>query len=451
MLLSQKPMEKYLVPQGPTEEYSLAEEVLCWLKRNCERYGEVYKASIYGSNVYVVSSPEYCEYILRRNWQNYPRKGLVVQRIGLALGKNLITSNGESWSSQRRMIQPAFTKRAIGGLGNMIACVNAELLDEWRKAARLGRTVNVTKDVSLMVLKITLMSIFGDDYETVAPQFKFFAEEAGRDLGFAQALGPLRKLVLQIVAQRRREQDLRGRPPRTDTLQVMMQARDREGGRPMPDPQLAREVLNLVVAGHETTASLLNWMWYLLAAHPEAQTRLEIEFNQLPWKGHPTIEELPEYAYTRKVIDEALRLYPPLWLMTRKALNNDRLGEYFIPAGTEIYISPYVIQHSPHLWEAPDRFDPDRHASENQIDRHELALCPFGAGPRKCIGDFFARVEIQMHLMMFAKELWLQPCEKSKGPPEITTGVNLLSKHDFDMFPEIKASAPRGALRLAPH
>ncbi len=447
MSLNQKSTEQDLVPPGPVEQYSSVEELLYWLKSNCERYGEIYKASVYGSNLYVVSGPQYCEHILRRNWQNYPRKGLVVQRIGLALGNNLITSNGNSWSSQRRMIQPAFTKSAIGGLGNMIACVNAELLDEWRKAAKLGKTVNVTKDVSLMVLKITLMSIFGDDYETVAPHFKFFGEEAGRDLGFAQALGPLRKLVLQIVAQRRREQDLRGR----DTLEVMMQARDREGGRPMPDPQLAREVLNLVVAGHETTASLLNWMWYLLAAHPEAQTRLDIEFNQLPWNGHPTIEELPKYAYTRQVIDEALRLYPPLWLMTWKALNNDRLGEYFVPAGTEIYISPYVIQRSPHLWEAPDTFDPDRHASENEVDRHELALCPFGAGPRKCIGDFFARVEIQMHLMMFGRELWLRPCEKSQGPPEIATGVNLLSKHDFNMLPETKISPTRGPLRLAPH
>lgn len=445
MLLNQKSMEQYSIPPGPVEQYNSAEELLHWLKRNCEDYGKIYKASVYGSNVYVVCDPQYCEYVLRRNWQNYPRKGLVVQRIGLALGNNLITSNGESWARQRRMIQPAFTKSAIGRLNNMIAGVNVELLDEWKEAARLGKTVNVTKDVSLMVLKITLMSIFGDDYESVAPHFKFFAEEAGRDLGFAQALPPLRKLVLQIVAQRRGEQDLGGRSPPMDTLDVMIQARDRDGGMPMPDPQLAREVLNLVVAGHETTASLLNWMWRLLATHPDAQTRLEMEFDRLPWDGHPMVEELPKYAYARGVIDEALRLYPPLWLMTRKALNDDRLGEYFVPAGTEIYISPYLIQRSPHLWEAPDMFDPDRLASENEVDRHELALCPFGAGPRKCIGDFLARVEIQMHLMMFGRELWLRPSETRPSPPEITTGVNLLSKHDFNMLPEIKAPPTRSA------
>ena len=423
-------INRYLVPPGPTEQYSSAEDLFHWMNRNFECYGDIYKASVSGNDVYVISAPEYCEHILRRNWQNYPRKGLVVKRIALALGNNLITSNGELWASQRRMIQPAFTKSAIGRLNDMIAGVNAEFLHEWREAAKRGKTVNVTRDVSFLVLKITLMSIFGDDYETVAPHFKFFADEVTRDFKFAQTLGLLRELVLRIVAQRRRENRMS-----TDSLGVMMQARDRDSGEPMSDAQLAREVLNLVVAGHETTASLLNWMWYLLATHPEAQTRLAIEFNQLPWEGNPRMDMLPKYSYTRQVIDEALRLYPPLWLMTRRALNDDRLGEYFVPAGTEMYISPYLIQRSPHLWEVPDQFDPDRLSSDNGLDRHELALCPFGAGPRKCIGDFFARVEIQMHLMMFGKELWLRSCETN--PPEIATGVNLVSKHDLYMLPEI--------------
>jgi cytochrome P450 len=430
-MIKQAQIEQYLVPPGPLEQYSSTEELLCWLKRNCEHYGPIYRASVFGSNVYVVSAPEYCEYILRRNWQNYLRKGLVVKRIALALGNNLITSNGASWASQRRMIQPAFTKNAIGRLNNMIAGVNAELLHEWSEAAQRGKTVNVTRDVSLMVLKITLISIFGDDYETVAPNFKFFAEEQARDFGFAQSIGPLRELVVRIMMQRRRANRMSA-----DSLGVMMQARDRDSGEPMPDAQLAREVLNLVVAGHETTASLLNWMWYLLATHPEAQSRLGIEFDQLPWEGNPTTDALPKYAYTRQVIDEALRLYPPLWLMTRKALNEDRLGEYFVPAGTEIYISPYLIQRSPHLWDMPDEFDPDRQNSNNGRDRHELASCPFGAGPRKCIGDFFALVEIQMHLMMFSKELWMRWCGTDSS--EIATGVNLLSKHDFKMLPEIR-------------
>jgi cytochrome P450 len=427
MLLERQP-KCGSVPPGPTEHFSSRDGLFHWMNQNFARYGDIFSATVYGNAVYVVSSPEYCEHVLRRNWLNYSRKGLVVQRIALALGNNLITSNGASWASQRRMIQPAFMRSAIGRWSAMMAGVNAELLQQWRAAAERRETVNVTRDVSVMVLKITLMSIFGDDYDTVAPNFQFFAEEAARELTFAQRLASLKELILRIVAGRRRENI-----DATDTLGVMMKARDRERGERMADAQLAREVVNLVVAGHETTASLVNWMWYLLASHPEAQTRLGAELDGAPWEGHLTIDMLPNYPYTRSVIDETLRLYPPLWLMTRKALNGDRLGEYFVPAGTEIFISPFVIQHSPQLWETPDRFNPDR-LSDKMTKRHELALCPFGAGPRKCIGDLFARVEIQIHLMMIGKELRLRRCETSL--PEVAAGINLLSKHDFHMLPE---------------
>ncbi|MBV9290175.1 MAG: cytochrome P450 [Hyphomicrobiales bacterium] len=436
MTLLQTQPKRGFLPPGPAEPFRSAEDLFQWMNQNFERFGDIFKATVYGSVVYVVNAPEYCEHILRRNWLNYPRKGLVVKRIALALGNNLITSNGEFWASQRRMIQPAFTKSAISGWTAMMADVNAELLQQWIAAAERQETVNVTRDVSLMVLKITLMSIFGDDYETVAPHFKFFAEEAARDFKFAQSLAALRELIFEIVAGRRRE-----RIAAADTLGVMMDARDRQRGESMADAQLAREVINLVVAGHETTASLLNWMWYLLASHPEAQERLAVELDEAPWEGRPAMDMLPNYPFTRQVVDEALRLYPPLWLMTRKALNDDRLRDYFVPAGTEIFISPFLIQRSPQLWEAPDRFDPDRLSPNKRSERHELSLCPFGAGPRKCIGDLFARVEIQMHLMMFGKELRLRPREMSL--PEIATGINLLSKHDFHMLPDIRSKGGR--------
>src|SRR3984957_17716843 len=429
MKSASSPIEKCSVPPGPSDKYDSATDLFVWLKENFKRFGDIYRASVFGADVYVVSAPEYCERIFRHNWRNCLRKGLVVQRIALALCNNLITSNGEAWSSQRRMIQPAFTKSAIDRSINMMVEVNTELLEEWRGGGPQGKTTKATRDVSLVVLKITLKSIFGEDYEKIAPGFRLFAEEAARDLKFAENLSTLRAQIMEVVTLRRRQER-----SSTDSLGIILQARDRECGQPMPDAQLAREVLNLVVAGHETTASLLNWMWYLLASHPEAQERLAAELDGAPWEGHPTIDMLPNYAYTRSVIDEALRLYPPLWLMTRKALNDDRLGEYFVPAGTEIFISPFLIQRSPQLWETPDRFNPDRMSTNKKSERPELALCPFGTGPRKCIGELFARIEIQIHLMMFGKELRLRRCERS--PPEITTGINLLTKHNFHMLPE---------------
>jgi cytochrome P450 len=401
------------------------------MKENFARYGDIYKASVFGSDVYVVSAPAYCERILRSNWQNYPRKGQVVKRIALLLGNGLISSNGEFWKGQRQMIQPAFSKSSIAGFVNVIASANLELLDKWKRAAQCCEKVNVTQGVSHLVLKITLTAIFGDDYPNVAPHFNVLAEEPTRNCEFAGAFRPLGKIILQIVEQRRHHSIAAA-----DFLGRLMEARDRAHGKPMADAQLVREIMTLVVAGHETTAGLLNWLWYLLSQHPDAQTRLSKEFDRLPWGQIPEIETLQRYTYTRQVIEETLRLYPPLWLMTRKALDEDRLGDFFVPAGTEIYISPYLIQRSPHLWELPDRFDPDRMGSENLRNSPELALCPFGAGPRNCIGESFARFEIQIHLMMFARELLLHYGQATT--PVMTTGMNLLSKHDFIMMPEIK-------------
>ena len=168
MKSASSPIEKCSVPPGPSDKYDSATDLFVWLKENFKRFGDIYRASVFGADVYVVSAPEYCERILRHNWRNYLRKGLVVQRIALALGNNLITSNGEAWSSQRRMIQPAFTKSAIHRSINMMVEVNTELLEEWREAAKQGKTVNATRDVSLVVLKITLKSIFGEDYDSAA-------------------------------------------------------------------------------------------------------------------------------------------------------------------------------------------------------------------------------------------------------------------------------------------
>jgi cytochrome P450 len=422
------------IPPGPINEYNPTEDLLLWMSENFTRYGDIYKASILGRDVYVVSNPEYCQRILRWNWRNYARSGQVVKRISLLLGGGLIGSNGEFWARQRRLVQPAFTKSSISGLTTLMSGANVELLEAWKQAARSRKTVNVTTDVSRMVLKVTLVAIFGDDYALVAPHFSILAEQPERDLEFAQIFRHLSKVIRDIAAQRRGENETA-----KDFLGSMMQARDRDSGAPMSDGQLATEAMTLVVAGHETTASILNWIWFLLSRYPTVQLKLAAELDRTAWHGAPTMEELPKYPYTRQIIDEALRMYPPLWLMTRKALADDRLGSFLVPAGTEIYISPYLIQRSSNLWEVPEIFDPERMAPDQAINRHELSLCPFGAGPRNCIGESLARAEIQIHLMTIARHLRLRYDDTK--PPEVTTGINLLSKDDFIMQPEFRSKA----------
>jgi cytochrome P450 len=426
------------IPPGPVDAYSTQQELLGWLREQFERFGDIYRASIYGAPAYVVSAPEYAEHVLLKNWQNYA-KGQAIKRIALLLGKGLMVSEGEFWISQRRMIQPAFHRKAIGSLYGVILAANRELLAEWERASSSSSPVNVTRDLSRTVLQVVLRSIFGEDYAEVAPRFQILTDQPERNLQFAESFKPLGEIVIQAAVKRRAENRLAH-----DILGMLMQAKDRDGGQAMPDRQLAKEILTLVVAGHETTASVLNWTWYLLSQHPAVEEKLGQELEGLAMSGFPGLDELPKYAYTQQVIEEAMRLYPPGWLMTRKALKDDRLGDYFVPAGTEIYISPYLIQRHPRLWEAPDAFNPDRFGVGEPPLRHPLAMLPFSVGPRNCIGEFLARIEMQIHLMIIAARLRLRLAPGD--PPDWVAGVNLLSRLDFIMVPEARPPRARGSV-----
>ena len=416
------------IPPGPAEGAKATEDLLEWMRANFERYGDIYQSSLYGQRVYVINSPEAADHVLLRNWRNYPRKGQAVKRIALSLGNGLISSNGEVWARQRRMIQPAFRKESIRVFFDTFLRVNVALLEKWEGAARTGASVDVTRDVSLAVLEATLTCIFGRDYARAAPHFALIADES-RNLEFAQTCVALGKLVAQIAADRRAngvDDD--------DMLGQMMRARDRGDGHPMSDAELARHAMTLVIAGHETTASVLNWIWYLLARHPEVEARLGAEIDASLGDELPSFDRLSDFVYLRQVIEEALRTYPPLWLMTRKTQGADSLGGYHVPAGTEIYISPYLLQRHPRYWKEPDRFDPARFTSGQSQQRHPLATCPFGVGPRNCIGEFFAMVEMQAHLLVIARALRLRYADDR--PADFVAGVNLVSRHHFMMQPE---------------
>lgn len=413
------------IPPGPAEPLSSGGDLLAWMTARFGEYGAIYQATIDGFGTYVVSDPAYVQHVLRANWQNYT-KGFAIRRVAFLLGNGLMASEGELWQSQRRMIQPAFHKNAISALFRAIAAANAALVERWKDAARRATRVNVTREVSLLVLEVILAAIFGDDTPSVAPHFAILSAEAERDLRFAQEFRALRKVVLRVVAARRNA--ARDAP---DLLGLLMAARSRADAA-MPDPQLVNEVMTLIVAGHETTASVLAWTWYLLAHHPAVEERLSREVAH----GFSGLDELGDFAYARQVLEEVLRLYPPGWLLTRKAIAADRLGDYFVPAGTEIYISPYLIQRNPDHWPAPQLFDPDRFAPVLAARRHPMAMLPFSAGPRNCVGESLARLEMEIHLATVARDIRLRHDDMT--PPILDAGVNLRSKNDFWMTPELQ-------------
>jgi cytochrome P450 len=379
-------------------------ELLAWMQENHRRFGGIFQGMAYGTTVYVVREAQYVEHIFRRNWQNYT-KGRAIKRIALLLGSGLMVSEGELWKRQRRMLQPAFHDKMIANLADTITQANLALLERWEHAAKHNASVNATYDISLVILEIVLKAIFGDDYPEVASQFIILSDEPGRTLQFAQMFRALGSLILRVAAKRK--------DGAVDMLGMMMQARDRDTGRGMSDSQLINEINTLIVAGHETTANTLNWIWWLLSQHPEVEAKLG------------------DQSYRHRIIEEALRLYPAGWLLTRRARHDDKLGDYFVPARTEIYVSPYIMQRQPDIWPNPDRFDPDRFS---QPDHPPLALLPFSVGPRNCIGEGLARLEMDIHLATIGSKLRLRYLGDA---PVLDLGVNLRSKYDFTMLPII--------------
>ncbi len=414
------------IPPGPEEKYRVTVDLLDWMGCQFRIFGDIYKASVYGTSVYAIRDIEFAHHVLVENWQNYV-KGQIIKRVAFLLGNGLMVSKGDLWKRQRRMIQPAFNHESIGPLIKLITAVNSELLRKWQLAARRNESVNVTRDVSGIALEIVLRFILGDDYERVGFHFDLLSQEQARNMEFARSFRALGKIILQVIDRRRKDP-----ATSTDALGMLMQARDPQSGQLMQDRQLIDEILTLIVAGHETTASTLNWAWYLISQHPEVEQKLSNELNTLTTFSE--FGDLPRFLYTRQIIDEVMRLYPAGWLLTRRALRDDRLGEYFVPAGTEIYVPLYFIQRHPDLWEEPDRFNPDRFRPDNSRQRHRLATIPFSAGPRNCIGALFARIEMQSHLMTIARYLRLRYIQSR--PIELEAGVNLRSKYDFIMYPE---------------
>ena len=416
------------IPPGPQEKYKVADDLLEWMACQFELFGDTYKGTVYGTSMYATRDVEFAHHVLVENWQNYV-KGQGIKRVALLLGNGLMVSTGELWKRQRRMIQPAFNHESLGPMVKLIAAVNTKLLGKWELAARRNESVNVTRDVSRMSLEVVLRFIFGEDYERVGFHFDLLSQEPARNIEFATSFRALGKIIREVVDRRRTE-------PATssDALGMLLLARDPQSGQPMQDSQLIDEILTLIVAGHETSASTLNWAWYLISQHPEVEQKLSDELDTLV--TFPALDDLVRYSYTRQVVDETMRLYPAGWLVTRRALRDDRLGEYFVPAGTEIYIPPYFIQRHPGLWKKPDHFDPDRFRPENSMQRHRLATIPFSSGPRNCIGSLFARIEMQIHLMTIGRYLRLRYIQSK--PIELEAGVNLRSKYDFIMYAEEK-------------
>jgi cytochrome P450 len=399
------------------------------------RHGDAYRVYSPGrqSHTWVFNHPDDVRRVLIANHRNYA-KGVGFDRIKILLGNGIIVSEGEFWKRQRRMMQPTFHRRILAQFDQRIARANDRLLAEWQRKCAAGEPVNVTDDLSIMTLEIMLGVIFGDDLDAMTGQsgenpFAVLTEESERDLRFAYRFRKLAAMIADAVARRRAAG---GGPAgdHPDYLSLLLGARDKETGVGMTDKEIVDEITTLIVAGHETTASALNWTWYLLGEHPEVEAKLHAEIDASSESPVPTLQEMEGLPYTNMVVREAMRLYPPVWVISRKTIEADTLGGYTVPPGTDVFVSPYFIHRHPDFWTDAEAFNPERFVQVDE-ERPRLTYLPFSAGAHHCIGETLAVFEMLVHLNRFARRFRLRRVEQS--PVEFEALINLRATRPFIM------------------
>ncbi|HZQ08910.1 MAG TPA: cytochrome P450 [Anaerolineae bacterium] len=421
---------------GWTKE--LTDDVLGLLTLGRET-GDFVRFRVANTYIYLANHPDYIKHILQDNNRNYGKATRALQIIKLISGENIFTSEGEFWLKRRRLMQPTFHRQHIASFGTVMTGAAQEMLAEW-DAAPVNHVFNIDEEMMRVTLKIVGRALFSvdltSDTRTLGKAFSDSTEYMifrirhpfYPPMGFPtlrnRRAKATRRTLENVIQRIIRERVASGKEP-NDLLTLLLSMRDEETGEGLTEEELGREISTMVFAGHETTSNTLTWAWYLLSLHPEVESGLHQEIDKVLNGRVPTMDDVPNLVYTRQVIDESIRLYPPAWTFGRVALKSDELGGYRIPAGAQILISPYTMHRHPRYWENPDVFEPERFSPTQNEKRPRFVYLPFGGGPRLCIGQPFALAEATLLLAAIAQRysLRLVPNAKVIPFPQITLGV----------------------------
>ena len=369
-------------------------------------HGDLVQLPALGREIFVISDPELIRQVLEVGQGRFT-KGRGLENAALLLGKGLLTSEAPLHARQRRLMQPAFHRQQIQRYGGQMVALAEAHVAAWRD----GETLDMAAEMMHLTRAIVARTLFDwspqDSDDAVDAALSELVGSFGAPgamlvplwvvergwlpgtRGLAGARASLDALVYRMIAERRANPD-----GREDLLSLLVRARDDQAGdQGMGDEQLRDEVMTLFLAGHETTANALAWTLYLLSEHPESLARLVAELDRVLAGRAPTAEDLGDLVYTRQALTEAMRLYPPAWVVGRRASVDVELGGYGIPRGATLLMSQWVVHRDPRWYETPDRFRPERWAAEAAVDRPKYAYFPFGGGPRRCIGEAFAWME----------------------------------------------------------
>jgi cytochrome P450 len=402
----------------------LAKDPMQFLFGAQRQHGDRFYYQMMNNHVYFLAHPDDIKHVLQDNHRNYYKHklyGLVKPLIG----EGLLTSEGETWLTNRRLIQPVFHRQRIAGFAEMMQESTVALIETRLRNYHDGRAFDLLPEMMRLTLTVVARALFSRDISGDA-------DEVGRALSYAleftnrrimsaipvplsvptpanqtfqRALETLDGVVLGMIQERRQsaeEQD--------DLLGMLLSAQDADTGEGMSDRQVRDEAMTLFLAGHETSAAALTWLFYLLSRHVAVYDKLKDEIAQVLQGRAVTLDDLPQLGYTRMVIDETLRLYPPAWMIGRYALRDDMLPgkPVAIPAGTNVSVSPYVTHRHSQFWDNPEGFEPERFSPERAKGRHRYAYFPFAGGPRQCIGNTFALMEMTIIVATLMQHLNLE-------------------------------------------
>ncbi len=394
--------------------------------------GDFYRIPFVFRRVFVTTNHEVVKHVLQTNQKNYV-KSVAYRHLKLALGNGLVTSEGEYWRRQRRLAQPVFYKTQLEEIFKKMAGVAERYMGDLSQKTADGQPLDIAKEMMGITSDIVLKTLFSADnpadlsemyrimieaqdyivHRTTKPYLIPFVHINGRHRHFRKDMDWFDGHLYRLMAERRNDPN-----PPNDLLTMLISARYEDTGEAMTNQQVRDEAITLFAAGHETSSNGLAWTLYLLSKHPEVLEKLRQEVENVLGGSTPTFEDLRKMTFTLQVIQEGMRLYPPAFAVGREPLQDDEILGEKIPAGSVIFISIAAMHRDPQYWERPHEFYPDHFLPEIEKERPRLAYMPFGAGPRMCIGNHFALMEMQLLLAMLVRHYDFEPVEGHPVEPE---------------------------------
>lgn len=409
---------------------SMIRDRLAVMRSVSARYGDAVRLPLGPKTLFFFNHPDHAKRVLADNSANY-RKGIGLIHARRAIGDGLLTSEGDLWRKQRKTIQPVFQPKRIAGQADAIAEEAAALVK--RLSTHVGGApVDIREEMTRLTLGVlgrTLMDADLSSFESIGGAFEAVQDQAmfemmslgavplwaplPQQIRFRKARTQLDRIVRRLVDERTAS----GVEGSDIVSRLIHSVRDE------PDPQVGRtrmrdELVTLLLAGHETTASTLSWAFHLLDRHPEVWEKVHAESVEVLGDRLPTYKDLHRLEYTSMVLDEVLRLYPPVWILPRQAVEEDVVGGYRVPAGADVLICPFTLHRHPEFWDQPDRFDPERFRPGRSTGRPRYAYVPFGAGPRFCVGNSLGMMEAAFVVALVARDLKLSTVSGYRVAPE---------------------------------